>query len=123
MGMGYDVRRWFCQASFVVAGDYGGFVNGGMGHQGALDLGGAQPAAIYFEEVVGAAGVPKIAVAILTVLVSGAGPLADESVFGFFVLIPVPGAGGVAAEEEIADFFRSDIVSVLVDDARLIAGD
>ena len=60
---------------------------------------------------------------ILTVLVASAEPLADESVFGSFVLIPISGACGIAADEEIADFVGSDVVSVLVDDARLIAGD
>jgi len=94
-----------------------------MGDQGAFDFGGAQPAPIYFEKVVRAASVPKITVAILAVLVACAEPMADESVLGFFVLIPVRGAGGIAAYEEIADLIDCDIAFAFVDNARFVARD
>ena len=57
-----------------------------------------------FEEVVGAASVPEKSIFILTILVAGAKPLVNNSVFCFFGLVPVTGAEGITLDPEVADF-------------------
>ena len=90
--------------SVIFAGHDGGFADRRMRDQCALDFRGAQPEAVYFEKIVGAAGVPEVAFFILKILVAGAEPIADKSFLGFFVFVPVAGARGITFDKQIADF-------------------
>src|ERR1700730_15963290 len=94
-----------------------------MRDQNAFDFGGAQPEAVDFENVVGAAGVPEVAVFVLVVFVARAEPAAYKSLLGFFVFVPVAGTSRVSFDQEIANFVGRDGVSIFVDDFGFIARD
>ena len=93
-----------------------------MGDQRAFDFRGAEPAAIHFESIVGAARVPEISVGILMIFVAGAEPGTVECGVSFFGLIPIAGANGIALDQQISNFAGSDFLAVLVDDFCFIAG-
>ena len=56
------------------------------------------------------------------ILVAGADPVAVDRVLRLFVLVPVAGAGGVAADQQVADVARGDRGAAFVDDPRLVPG-
>lgn len=121
LGVQHHERGGLGEAVVIFAGDYGGFADGGVSDQGAFDLGGTEPEAVDFEEIISAAGIPKVALFILKIFVSGMEPAANKSFFCFFVLVPVAGTGRVALDEQIADFVERDVVAALIDEPRLVA--
>src|SRR5216684_860118 len=121
--LGDDVGGGLGQAGFVIAGNHCSFQDRGMSNERTFHLRGAQPESVDFEEVVGSAGVPEVTVLILIILIAGSEPLAHERLFRFFVLIPVAGADGISADPQIANLIRSDGVSVVVDNFRVITGE
>src|SRR5262249_12102833 len=116
-----DVGNGFGQAGLVFAADDGSFANGWVSDEGAFNFGGAKPAAVDFEEVVGTAGVPEVAIFVLIILVAGAEPRAVEDGFAALVLIPVPGADGVAFHEQVADFIGPNHLAVFIDDFGFVS--
>src|SRR5580765_3867911 len=94
-----------------------------MRDQSALDFRGTQPKSVNLKEIVGASGIPKVALFILIVFVAGAKPVADKSFLRFFVFVPIARAGGVSLNHEIANFVGSDCVSVFVDNFGFVTGD
>src|SRR5207249_4723368 len=100
----------------IFAADDGGFANRGMRDKSAFHFRRAEPPAVDFEEIVGAARVPEVAVFILVVLVAGAEPGPDERGFGSLVLIPIARADGIAFDEEITVLMGTDCVALFLDD-------
>src|SRR5712691_9884092 len=121
--LGHDVGGGLGQAGFIITGNHRGFQDRGMGNERTFHLRGAQPESVDLEEVVRSAGVPEVTVLILIILIAGSEPLAHERLFRFFVLIPVAGADGISADPQIANLIRSDGVSVVVDNFRVITGE
>src|SRR5690348_15291706 len=87
-----------------------------------FDFDWADPDGADLEHVVGAAGVPVIAVGILPVLVAGADPVALDHVFSFLVLVPIAGANRVAADEKVSDFALRHRIVFFVNDAGVTSG-
>src|SRR5919109_4521457 len=94
-----------------------------MRNQRALNFGGTNPAAVYLEQIIGAAGVPQVAAFVLIILVSGSEPVAQNRVFGFLVLIPVAGASGVRLHQQAADFAARNIAILIVNDSCFQSGE
>ena len=91
------------QAVAVLPADHGGLQHGRVLDERALDLDRRDPDAADLQHVVGAAGVPEVAVGVLVVLVAGLDPVAEERLLGLLVLVPVVGHGRVALDAQVAD--------------------
>src|SRR5580704_3644257 len=111
----------FREAVLIFARNDGGFAHRGMRDQNTFDFSGTQPQSVNFKNVVRAPGVPVVALFILEVFVSRAEPVANKSLFSFFVLVPIAGASGITLNQQIANLVRSNGVAVLVDDSGFVA--
>src|SRR5262249_43250123 len=91
--------------------------------EGALDLRRTHPLATDLEHVVGSPRVPVVAVLVDGVLVAGPQPMAFEGVLRLLVLVPVAGAGRVAADPQVPDFAAWYRDGGVIEDARVVATD
>src|SRR5207248_6592178 len=116
-----DVGHRFFQVVGIAPPDDARLLHRGVFDQRVLDLHRAYPDATHFQHVIRAAGVPVVAIGISGELVAGADPMAFDGVLCPLVLVPVVGARAVALDHQVADRPDRNILTGLVDDARLVS--
>lgn len=118
----HDVGHGLEKSVCILACDNGCFEDRGVRNQCALNFGGIKPAPVYFEQIIGAPSVPKVAVLILVVFISSAKPMPLDFVLGLFVLVPVGRADRISLHQQIARFAGSNRLLIFIDDLGFVAG-